>query len=207
MPHRLPLSELLLATTSEDKIREFREFFIGSGIRIDAPLELGIVLMPVEEDQPSLAANASLKASRGAKETGRWVLADDTGLQVDALGGQPGVRTARYAGPSASMDENRSLLLNRLSLVPPLQRTADFVCSLAIAGPDGEIHAQVEGRCSGMILHSPAGAGGFGYDSLFHVPGAGCTMAQFTASQRREWSHRARAVDALLRWIESGVPG
>ncbi len=188
---------LVLATGNRDKVAEFA--------RLLAPLEIplkSLVDFPatpvVVESGATLAENARLKASAVALSLGTWALADDTGLEVDALGGAPGVWTARYAGPRASMEENRAKLLAQLCDVPVARRAARFVCRLAVADPSGAIVAESEGICRGRVLTSPRGGAGFGYDALFEVDGLGRTLAELSPEETADAGHRGRAVRCLL---------
>jgi XTP/dITP diphosphohydrolase len=159
----------------------------------------------VMEDGQTLAENARIKASGYARQLGLWVLADDTGLEVDALGGAPGVRSARYAGERATMAENRACLLAALRHVPEAERTARFVCQLAVADPTGVIVAQAAGDCRGRIRESAApGSFGFGYDVLFEVSRCGLTLAQLPPAETARLGHRGQAVRALLRQWRPG---
>jgi 16S rRNA (cytosine1402-N4)-methyltransferase len=204
----LPFQRLVLATTNPDKSRELADLL--------APLAVPLLSLadfpgvsPVPENGLTLAANARFKANAYSARIGEWVLADDTGLEVDALAGAPGVRSARYAGNDASMAENRARLLRELQHVPEHDRTAQFVCCLAIANPAGEIAAEATGTCRGTIRREPAGGGGFGYDSLFEVAGAGATLAELSPDQTAELGHRGRAVRQLLAMLTAagGRPG
>lgn len=149
--------------------------------------------LEIEETGDTFAANACLKASQVAQATGNWAIADDSGLQVDALNGAPGVYSARY---SKTDKERISRLLRELGDEP--NRQAQFVCAVAIARPDGAIALQAEGICRGEILHAPRGTGGFGYDPIFYVPAHQMTFAEMTPELKREISHRGRAFQALL---------
>jgi XTP/dITP diphosphohydrolase len=131
------------------------------------------------------------------------VLADDTGLEVDALDGRPGIHTARYAGPAATPQSNRRRLLDELADVPPKRRTARFVCALALADPAGNIRAEASGQLRGRIRTTPAGSGGFGYDALFEIVEYHRTLAELGDVARAWLSHRGRAVGRLL--LESSL--
>lgn len=182
---------LLLATRNAGKLRELRSRVHGlEVISLDE-----VVPMPeVEETEDTLEGNARLKALAGARVTGLWTVADDSGLFVDALGGAPGVRSARYA-PGSDADRVR-LLIQAMDRVPDGQRGAAFRCVLALASPDGQIRT-VEGACPGTILRTARGRGGFGYDPVFLLPEMGRTMAELSLEEKRRVSHRARALDAL----------
>jgi XTP/dITP diphosphohydrolase len=182
---------LLLATRNAGKLRELRSRVQGLEI-----LSLDDVApMPeVVETEETLEGNARLKALAAARGTGLWTVADDSGLFVDALGGAPGVRSARYA-PGSDADRVRALL-QAMDGVPDGERGAAFRCVLALASPAGEVRT-VEGECRGSILRAPRGASGFGYDPVFLVPELGRTMAELTLEEKGRVSHRARALDAL----------
>jgi XTP/dITP diphosphohydrolase len=154
---------------------------------------------PAVEDGQTLAENACKKAVGYAQQLARWVLADDTGLEVDVLNGAPGVRSARYAGDKATMAENRDKLLADLSEYPESQWSARYVCHLAVANPAGELVAQTFGECPGRIRRKPAGESGFGYDVLFEVQAYGRTMAELTDEELATIGHRARALQSLAQ--------
>jgi XTP/dITP diphosphohydrolase len=174
---------------------------------------------PVEETGATFAENAALKAraflARAARlapsARPRWVVADDSGLCVDALEGAPGVRSARYSGPGATDARNNALLLSRLEEVPDGRRGAEFVCAIACArvedagedvgDGDAAIAFRAEGRCRGEVARAPRGQGGFGYDPLFHVPALGKTFAELSPAEKDAVSHRARALGALKEWL------
>jgi XTP/dITP diphosphohydrolase len=185
---------LLVATHNAGKLREFQALL--------APLELvsAAALAPdlkVEETGHTFAENAALKARAFAQASGLIALADDSGLEVDALGGAPGVLSARYGGPQLDDQGRCQRLLEALQPFPePQQRTARFRCCLVAWAPDGR-HCQAEGACEGIIAQSPAGEQGFGYDPLFLVPAHQQTMAQLPPQLKNQLSHRARALHAL----------
>ncbi len=195
---------LLLATRNAGKLRELRSRVDGLEV-----LSLDDVApMPeVEETEDTLEGNARLKALAGAGGTGLWTVADDSGLFVDALGGAPGVLSARYV-PGSDADRVRALL-EAMDGVPDEERGAAFRCVLALASPEGEVR-KVEGACGGRILRAPRGSGGFGYDPVFLVPELGRTMAELSLEEKGRVSHRARALDALeplLRELGGSFPG
>lgn len=190
-------SELVLATGNRDKLLELRALLAPLNVSLHSLADFPDVT-PAAEDGTTLADNAKRKATEYALQLRRWVLSDDTGLEVDALHGAPGVRSARYAGDPATMAENRARLLADLSAVPDDQRGARFVCCLAVAAPDGKIVAEATGECSGRMRREPAGRGGFGYDSLFEVSGLGRTLAELDPQETARLGHRGRAVRRLL---------
>lgn len=186
---------LVLATTNQGKLRDFRLLFEGSGIAIEIPGDHGVAL-DVEETGETFTDNALLKARAfAAALPGRAVLADDSGLMVEALGGDPGVRSARYAGEPSDDHANNLLVLERMRGVD--DRRAAFVVVLAMVLPDGsEILA--EGRCEGTIAFGERGTNGFGYDVIFFREDLGRTFGEATPAEKNARSHRAAAVKALL---------
>jgi XTP/dITP diphosphohydrolase len=194
---------LVLATGNPHKVREL------SGLLSPLPVQLASLAdyaatRPVEEHGATSAENVRQKATGYARQLQQWVLADDTALQVDALHGAPGARSARYAGPHATMAENRAKLLADLADVPDAQRSARFVCQLAVADPAGQIVAEAAGVCAGRIRRTPAaGPYGFGYDSLFEVAECGQTLAELSPEVTAIVGHRGRAVRALLEQLKT----
>jgi XTP/dITP diphosphohydrolase len=186
------INELVLATRNPHKSAELVALLRDLGIRIrtlaefpDAP--------EVAEDGQTCEANAVKKAQAIMQHTGRTAVADDTGLEVDALGGRPGVHAARYAGPNATYEDNWRKLLRELEGVPPERRRARFITVAAIARPSAKVEV-VDGVLEGLIAEEPAGTQGFGYDPVFFVPEAGKTLAELTADEKNRISHRARAL-------------
>jgi XTP/dITP diphosphohydrolase len=192
---------LLVATHNPGKIREYRELLAELPVNLVFPAELGLNVQVVESGD-SFAENAVLKARAYVQASGLLTLADDSGLEVDVLGGAPGVRTARYAGQGASDEDRYRLLLRNLEGVPWEERTARFRCVVAIATPDDQLHTAV-GRCDGIIAFAPSGEQGFGYDPVFYMPDYGRTMAELDPAVKNRVSHRARAVQAALPIIEA----
>jgi XTP/dITP diphosphohydrolase len=201
---------LYAATTSQGKLRDFRTAAQAYALDLD-PLPALATLPAPEEDGATFTANATLKAvyySRFAP--GSLVLADDSGLEVDALNGAPGVRSARFAADSGLVDSpdandntdvwNNMILLQRLADVPPAQRTARYRCVL-VAAQDGVPLHTAEGAVEGLILDAPRGTGGFGYDPLFFLPELERTMAEIDLETKLSLSHRGRAIAALLPMI------
>jgi XTP/dITP diphosphohydrolase len=166
----------------------------------EAAARIGRAIPEVDEDADTFAGNAAKKAREVSAATGLPALADDSGLEVDALGGAPGVWSARYAGPGASDAANNAKLLAALRGVPPEGRTARFRAVLALAdtaGPLGDAVITADGACEGVVLEAPRGTGGFGYDPLFLVPALGQTFAELGVGTKGEMSHRARAMQAI----------
>ena len=203
----LPFDRLTLATTNPYKVMELSDLLKPLEVELKSLADWPAVVA-VDEDGVTPAENARKKAVGYARQLSEWVLADDTALCVDALGGEPGVKSARYAGERATMDQNRALLLERLATVPDALRTARFVCHLAIASPDGEVVWEVAGKCEGRILRGPsAGSFGFGYDVLFAVDGVPGTLAELPPEVTAEVGHRGRAARELLRKISESQGG
>mgnify|MGYP005853998467 FL=1 len=192
--------ELLVATHNQGKIREYRALLTGLPADLVFLTDVGIEL-PVLESGNSFQENAVIKARAYAQASGLLTLADDSGLEVDALGSEPGIHAARYAGPEASDADRYRLLLHNLEGVPWEKRTARFRCVVAIATPDGQLYTS-EGCCEGIITYAPRGEHGFGYDPVFYMPDHGCTMAELDPMVKNRVSHRARAVQAAWPLLE-----
>lgn len=190
------MKTLLVATHNRGKVAELADMMNDLAVRW-LSLDSAKVTHDVEETGTTFRENAVLKATTYAKLTGRLTLADDSGLQVDALDGRPGVYTARYGGAGLTSAERYQLLLQNIGDVPWEGRTARFRCVVALANPDGLI-ATTEGVCEGMIAFEPAGEGGFGYDPVFYVVDKERTMAQLPAQVKHLISHRGRAVAAMV---------
>ncbi len=185
------IRELVLATRNRHKAQELASLLSDLGISIrtmDAFPEVPDVI----EDGKTCEANAIKKARAVSRATGLLAVADDTGLEVDALGGQPGVYAARYAGEHVTYEDNWRKLLRELSGVPHDRRTARFITVAAIASPSGEVQV-AEGQLQGVITEEPAGAQGFGYDPVFFVPELGMTLAELSPDEKNRISHRAKA--------------
>ena len=183
--------KLLLATNNPGKVKEYRSLLQDIPFDLVTPEELGIV-MDVEENGATYEENARIKACALAKESGLPTMADDSGLEVDALNGEPGVMSARYAGESASDAERVNYLLSKMKDVPKEKRTARFRCVIAIAQPGGQVEF-CEGECKGIIALEPCGKNGFGYDPIFCFPKYGKTMAELPIEIKNHISHRGRA--------------
>jgi len=185
------MPKLLLATSNPGKIREYRFLLDGLGYRITTLAEEGITKV-VTESGDNYEQNARLKAIAYAKLSQLTALADDSGLEVDALNGEPGVKSARFAGEVATDAEKVSFLLAKLNGVPWKQRTACFKCVIAIATPEGRAKV-CYGECHGMIALDTKGENGFGYDPIFFLTEIGKTMAELPLEMKNQISHRARA--------------
>jgi XTP/dITP diphosphohydrolase len=196
------MRRLLLATHNEHKRREFARLFEspadGEVWEVQA-LDAGVILPP--EDGETFAENALGKARAAAAASGRVSIADDSGIEAAALGGAPGVRSARYAGEHASDTENLELLLREAPAGSALQ----YVCAIAYVDPAGELERVFEGRCRGLLAATPRGDRGFGYDPAFLPEDGpdGLTMAELSDAQKDAISHRGRAARALLEWLRA----
>ena len=191
---------IVLGSRNHKKIGEIRELLAPYSIPV-----IGVDQFPqlgeVVEDGHSFAENAEKKARETALATKHWVIAEDSGLCVDALNGAPGIYSARYAGQQGDDAANNEKLLAELSAVPTEKRTAHYVCHAVLADPKGVIRASAEGRCCGRILTEYRGENGFGYDPLFLVPEYHLTFGQLPAVVKRHLSHRAKAFERLLTQI------
>lgn len=197
--------KLVLATRNPHKVTEIRELFSGLDVDVLSCQDFGDV-PEVVEDGATLAENAIKKASTVAAVTGLPALADDTGLEVEALNGAPGVFSARYAGPSATYDDNNRKLLRALEGLPARERGACFICVVALALPGGEA-TTVQGRTHGKIATEPRGSAGFGYDPLFVADGCTLTYAEMTATEKHSVSHRGKAMAAARTLVKAVMDG
>lgn len=197
--------KLLVATHNPGKVREYRELLAGLPLAVTYLDAEGIAL-DVDETGATFTENAILKATAYALLSGLWTWADDSGLEVDALGGAPGVFSSRYAGPGASDADRYRKLLDALAGVPWDRRTARFRCTVAIAAPARveTLHTTslpmrtADGVCEGIIAFGPAGSNGFGYDPVFYLPEHGLTMAQLESETKNRISHRGAAARAAV---------
>lgn len=192
---------LLVATRNEGKLRELRALLDGTGLFVET-LASHPEAADVAETGASFDENARIKAAAAARATKLWTIADDSGLEVDALGAAPGVRSARYAGVHGDDDANTAKLLRELA--GKLDRRARFVCAMALARPDGEIVATAHGACEGAIVSSPRGKQGFGYDPVF-APDvfADRTLAELDPGDKNAISHRGQALRAFLPLVRA----
>ncbi|WP_239254770.1 XTP/dITP diphosphatase [Listeria ilorinensis] len=194
------MKQLVIATANPGKAKEFEEMLAPYGITIktlaDFP-EIG----EIEETGTTFAENAALKAETVAKQIGEVVIADDSGLMVDALDGAPGIYSARYAGEAHNDAKNNEKLLNDLQNVVEEARTAKFHCTLAVSSPTGQTDFYT-GEVKGIIATAPSGSNGFGYDPLFYLPEYGTTMANLSPEEKNKISHRANALKRLAENIE-----
>jgi XTP/dITP diphosphohydrolase len=183
--------EIVIASRNKGKIREIRQIYADLPVAIVEHSDLPDVV----EDGDSFSANARKKAVEIARHTGKWALADDSGLEVDALGGAPGIHSARWSG--GGDEANNDKLLAELREIPPPARTARYRAVVVIASPEGRVVAEADGACEGLIGLVRKGTGGFGYDPLFVVPQFGLTMAELPSETKHSISHRGEALRRL----------
>ncbi len=198
--------QLVLASRNAKKIAEMRDLLDPHGIAVTSVADHDGV-PEVVEDGDTFAANAAKKAAEVARHLGAWAIGEDSGLSVAALGGRPGVYSARFAGEDATDDANNAKLVAELEGVPDTKRAAHYTCHVALADPQGEIVLTVEARCRGRIVSEPRGGNGFGYDPYFLLPEWGKTFGELSPLVKRCLSHRARAfgrfVPQLVRLFRS----
>lgn len=189
--------DLVIGSGNRHKVAELRAMLPTDRFRLTSLAELSDPL-EVEETGDTFAENARLKATEQARHLGRWVLAEDSGLQVDALDGRPGVLSARFAGTHGDDAANNRLLLEQLSDVAIERRGAAFRCFMCLASADGTVQIEVDGGCRGRIADRESGSGGFGYDPLFVIPEYHLTFAELGPAVKNVLSHRARALQRLI---------
>jgi XTP/dITP diphosphohydrolase len=200
--------KLLIATNNLHKVQELQEILAGLPLVITTPAQEGLTLDP-EETGATFQENAIIKASAFAQASGLLTLADDSGLEVDAMGGEPGVYSARYGGTAKDDHAGRNrLVLDKLTAlnVPWAERTGRFRCVIALARPDRLI-GTVEGAIEGYIAYEPKGSNGFGYDPIFFIPEFNQTLAEVPSAQKHSISHRGRAGRAAAEVVEKVVKG
>jgi XTP/dITP diphosphohydrolase len=194
------IPQMVLGSRNQKKIGEIAELFAPHGITL-----IGVGEFPqvpeVEEDGDSFATNAAKKATEVARVLKQWVIAEDSGLCVDALGGAPGIYSARYAGEQGADEKNNQKLLQDLANVPSEKRTAHYTCYAVLSDPNGQVRLASEGRCGGRILTDYRGNHGFGYDPLFLVEEFHQTFGQLSPAVKRHISHRAKAFERLIPQI------
>jgi XTP/dITP diphosphohydrolase len=198
------MRRIYVATSNPGKLRDFRAIAAPCSVEIE-PMPDFASLPEVKEDAPTFEGNAQKKAEFYSLHTnGEPVLADDSGLEVDALNGAPGVISARYAAepchPNATDADNNTKLLRELERIPDPQRTARFVCTIALA-ENGKTLATFRGEATGVVLRHTRGTGGFGYDPLFYFPALNKTFAELTTDEKAQVSHRGQAFRKLLQWV------
>ena len=193
--------EIVVASANPGKLQEFTRMFAGYGIKV-LP-QSAFAVPPVAETGTSFADNALLKARHGATHARRPVIADDSGIEVDVLNGEPGIYSARYAGEGATDAENLALLLRNIASAGARQPAARFRCVIAyVRGADDSEPLVAQGVWEGYIVDKPAGKNGFGYDPVFHVPGHGCTSAELPPPVKNAISHRGKALRNLLELLK-----
>ena len=204
-----PRMRLLVATSNPGKLRELRQILEGSSVEVLGLDDLDHRVDEPEEDGATFEENARIKARAYASATGLACVAEDSGLEVDALLGAPGVRSARYAGGEGDRETrdrlNNEALLRALEDVPESSRAGRFVCALCYVDARGEVVFEARGAFEGVIADRPRGEGGFGYDPLFLVPELGRTSAELTPEEKNARSHRGQAVRALARFFAEGA--
>lgn len=196
------MQKLVLATGNPGKVRELANLLADFGFEVTAQTDLGVE--PAEETGLTFIENAIIKARHAALVTGLPAIADDSGISVDALGGAPGIYSARYAGVDASDKANLDKLLETLKDVPEGQRQAQFHCALVyMRHADDPIPLVFHTSWPGEVLFAPAGSGGFGYDPIFYLPDLGCTSAELTHEHKSRISHRGQALSLLLNALKN----
>jgi len=190
-------TKLILGTHNAKKGSELAEMLAPYAVQVATLAEFPAAL-DVVEDGDSFAANARLKAVQQAQHLGHWVQADDSGIEIDALDGAPGIYSARFAGPQCDDEANNRLLLEQLADLPPARRGARYYCHVTLASPAGEIRAEAHGQCRGRIVGEYRGANGFGYDPLFEVREYHQTFGELGPAVKRALSHRSRAMRQIL---------
>jgi XTP/dITP diphosphohydrolase len=198
-------SELLIATSNPGKIRELESLLAALPLRLRSLKEFPSI-QEVAETGDTFTENATLKATGYARQTRLWTLADDSGLEVEALGGAPGVFSARYGGPDASDADRVKLLLDTLSRANDPQRRARFTAVVVIAAPDAQVMNVAQGLCAGHLTHAPRGTNGFGYDPIFIPDGFQQTFGELSDAAKHSISHRARALEATRAFLSQRLP-
>lgn len=197
----MPSHTIVLASRNRKKTKEVTEILAAVGFSV-IPVTNFPDVPDVEEDGETFAENAAKKASQVARQLKQWVIGEDSGLIVDALNGAPGIYSARYSGLGATDEKNNSKLLADLASIPDEKRGAGYLCSVALANPDGEIRIACEGTCRGRILHEANGEGGFGYDPYFLIPEYHLTFGQLSSVVKHRLSHRARAFAKFIPLLQ-----
>jgi len=197
---------LVLGSHNRKKLGELAELLAPHGLELKTLADFPAAIA-VEETGQTFAENARLKATQQARHLKAWVLGEDSGLSVDALGGAPGVLSARFSDPGATDERNNQLLLQKLANVPLEKRTAHYTCYAALSDPDGNLRAESEGICRGRILLSAAGSGGFGYDPLFEIVECHRTFGELSPAVKSVLSHRSRAIRQIVPQIVALVAG
>lgn len=198
------MNKILIATKNNGKVAEFQELFKKYDMQTISLLDLPNDIEDVEETGETFEENARLKAEQISSILNAPVLADDSGLIIDALDGRPGIFSARYAGLAKNDQDNNNKVLNELEHIPMENRTARFICVLAVARPGKETFF-VTGKCEGFIALSESGSNGFGYDPIFIPEGYEETMAEISAEEKNEISHRGQAIKELDEWLKKYI--
>lgn len=203
MTHVAPAAQytIVLASRNRKKTQEVAELLGPAGFRV-VPVTDFPGVPEVIEDGQTFAENAEKKATQTATTIGQWVIGEDSGLIVDALDGAPGIYSARYSGPGATDESNNVRLMQALSEVADDHRGAGYVCSVAVANPQGEVRLRVEGTCRGRMLREARGSGGFGYDPYFLIPEYHQTFGELSSLVKHRLSHRARAFAQLIPLLQ-----
>ena len=196
------MERFLVASKNKDKIHEIKEILADFPFEIVGMESIGIHT-DIVEDADSFEGNALIKASTIQKQVGGFVMADDSGLCIDALDGAPGIYSSRFCGEDSTYQEKFEKIWEMLKDVPKEKWTAHFVCAIAVVRPDGT-HFVVKEQCDGVLLDAPRGENGFGYDPIFFVPETACTTAQMPAYEKNKISHRAKALRKLKEIVDSG---
>ncbi|MFC4320994.1 XTP/dITP diphosphatase [Litchfieldia salsa] len=189
------MKEIIIATKNKGKVKDFEQLFKTKGFVVKSLLDYPEIT-DVEETGETFAENAKLKSQQISTLFNRIVIADDSGLSIDALNGEPGIYSARYAGEEKNDGSNIEKVLDRLEGVPQDKRTARFHCALSVTVPNQETYV-VEGTCEGVITTKPEGKNGFGYDPIFYIPEQNKTMAELSSEEKNKISHRANALKKL----------
>ncbi|MCX4325708.1 MAG: XTP/dITP diphosphatase [Lachnospiraceae bacterium] len=199
------MKKIIVATCNQDKIKEIREILAGDGIEYVSLEDEGLSGINITEDGSTFEENAVIKAKTVSEATGLMVLADDSGLEVDYLGGAPGIYSARYMGEDTPYTIKNNHIIEELKDAEGDERSARFVCVMACAFPDGRV-ITTEGKIEGQIAYEEKGENGFGYDPVFYLPEKGCTTAQLKPEEKNAISHRGRALRAMNKKLaEEGI--
>ena len=199
------MRKIIVATCNQDKIKEIREILAGDGIEYVSLEDEGLKYIDIKEDGSTFEENAVIKAKTVSEATGLMVLADDSGLEVDYLGGAPGIYSARYMGEDTPYTIKNNHIIEELKDAEGDERSARFVCAMACVFPDGRV-ITTEGKVEGRIAYEEKGENGFGYDPIFYLPEKGCTTAQLKPEEKNAISHRGRALRAMhKKLVEEGV--
>ncbi|WP_079530451.1 XTP/dITP diphosphatase [Halobacillus hunanensis] len=195
------MKELVIATKNKGKVDEFKEMFAKYHITVKSLMDFDQKVADIIEDGDTFEENAIIKAETIAEQFQIPVVADDSGLEIDALNGAPGIYSARYAGEKKDDFKNVEKVMNELSNVPEQDRTARFVCAVAVARPGQKTFVE-RGTCEGRISMAPAGDNGFGYDPIFIPSGSDRTMAEYTSDEKNSISHRKHAILKIEQWLQ-----